>query len=113
MNDPTVDCRIIDADATLGHHFPKIAQAQPIGKVPANAKQNDGSIEMAPLEHLKPPKISEGHCQTTRNQRVCNRTSQRPRSQSLPPESERMMLKPAGLTPNCAEMPKRQQHKAC
>lgn len=48
---------MIDADAALGHHLLQIAQAQPIGQVPANAKQDDGSIEMATFEHLKPPKI--------------------------------------------------------
>jgi ABC-type proline/glycine betaine transport system permease subunit len=73
-DDPAVDCRMIDADGALGHHLLQIAQAQPIGKVPANAKQDDGSIEMAALEHLNPPKIIDGHCQTSGNQRVCNRT---------------------------------------
>ena len=40
---------MIDADATLGHHFFQVAQAQPIGQVPADAKQDDRLIEMAAL----------------------------------------------------------------
>jgi hypothetical protein len=42
-DDPTVDCRMIHADAALGHHLLQIAKAQPIGQVPANAQQDDGS----------------------------------------------------------------------
>ena len=51
MNDPAVDCRMIDADTALGHHFPEITQAQSAGQIPTNAKQNDGSVEMAAFEH--------------------------------------------------------------
>ena len=33
-DNPTMDSGVIDADAALGHHFFKIAQAQAIGQVP-------------------------------------------------------------------------------
>jgi WD40 repeat protein len=46
----------------------KITQAQPVGQIPTNAKQNDGSVEMAAFEHQglpgkhqrpMPPRITE------------------------------------------------------
>jgi hypothetical protein len=40
-----------NGDAALGHHFLKITQAQSVGQIPTNAKQNDGSVEMAAFEH--------------------------------------------------------------
>jgi hypothetical protein len=39
-HDPSMHGGVIDAQATFGHHFFPIAQAQIVGKIPANAKQD-------------------------------------------------------------------------
>ena len=40
MDDPAVDRRMVDADAALRHHFLQVAQAQAVGQIPADAKQD-------------------------------------------------------------------------
>lgn len=40
VNDPAVDRRMVDADAALRHHFLQVAQAQAVGQIPADAKQD-------------------------------------------------------------------------
>ena len=65
VNDPAVDRRMIDTDAALGHHFLQIAKAQAVGQIPANAKQNDGLVEMAALEHLNSPAKHQRPCPCT------------------------------------------------
>ncbi|MER8563185.1 hypothetical protein, partial [Mesorhizobium sp. M1204] len=42
-------------NAALGHHLFQIAQAEIVGKIPANAQQDHGSIKMAAFEHDKLP----------------------------------------------------------
>ena len=42
---------VIDFDATFGPHFFDMAQAERIGHVPANARQDDFSRMMQPQEH--------------------------------------------------------------
>jgi hypothetical protein len=58
-NKPAMDRRMINADATLGHHLFQIAQAQSVCQIPANAQQDDRSVEVPASEHHKPPKASE------------------------------------------------------
>ena len=74
MNDPAVDCRMIDADAALGHHFPEITQAQSVRQIPTNAKQNDGLVEMAAFKHQDLPGKQQGPMPQPAQPRVCNRT---------------------------------------
>ncbi|GAC1045409.1 hypothetical protein thsrh120_54140 [Rhizobium sp. No.120] len=53
---------MIDAHAALGHHLFQITQAEILGKIPANAQQDHGSIKMAAFEHVKlPRKRSKRH----------------------------------------------------
>lgn len=41
MNDPAVNCRMVDADAAFGQHFLQIPQAEIVGKIPPQTQQND------------------------------------------------------------------------
>lgn len=51
VDDPAMDCRMVDADAALSHHLLQIPQAQTIGQIPANAQQDHRSVEMSAFEH--------------------------------------------------------------
>ena len=51
MDGPTMNGRVVDGDAALGHHLFEIPQAQTIGQVPPNAEQDDRLIKMPALEH--------------------------------------------------------------
>lgn len=59
-NNPTMNRRVIDADAPFGHHLFEVSQAQAVGEIPAHAKQDDGLIEMAAFEHWLSPKLGGG-----------------------------------------------------
>lgn len=63
---------MIDTDAALGHHFLQIAKAQAIGQIPTNAKQNDGLVEMAALEHLNSPAKHQRPCHAPGYRKLCN-----------------------------------------
>jgi len=41
---------VIDQHAALGHHLFQVAQAQRVGRVPANAHQHDLQREVQPLD---------------------------------------------------------------
>ena len=51
LDGPSMYGCVIDFDATFGHHLLKLSQAQRIGHVPANARQDDFSRMMHPQEH--------------------------------------------------------------
>jgi hypothetical protein len=42
---------VIDQHAPLGHHLFQVAQAQWIGRIPANAHQHDLQRKVQPLDH--------------------------------------------------------------
>ena len=48
------------AYTALGHHFFKFAQAQIVGKVPANALQDHRLVELTVLQHQNSRKTIEG-----------------------------------------------------
>ncbi len=52
MHSPTVDGRVIDRDAALGHHLLKIAQAEIVGQVPPDAEQVIDRSKCRPLNTL-------------------------------------------------------------
>ena len=39
-DDPSVNCRMIDRDASLSHYFLEVSQAQAIGQIPADTEQD-------------------------------------------------------------------------
>jgi hypothetical protein len=59
-NNPSVDGRMVDGDAPLGHHLLKIPQAQIVSQIPPNAEQDHGSIKMPALEHRVPHYCDRG-----------------------------------------------------
>jgi len=40
---------MIDAEATLGHYFFQIAQAEMVGQIPADTQQDHRTVEMTAL----------------------------------------------------------------
>jgi hypothetical protein len=50
-DNPSVNGRMVDRDAALGHHLFKVSQAQIVSQIPPNAEQDHGSIKMPALEH--------------------------------------------------------------
>ena len=51
MHSPTVDGRVIDKDAALGHHLLQIPETEIVSKVPPDAEQDHRPIKMPTLEH--------------------------------------------------------------
>jgi hypothetical protein len=68
-NGLSVDGRMIDGEAPLGHRLFKISQAQAISEIPADAEQDHGTIEMSALEHHASPPLgaSAQHSRGTDN----------------------------------------------
>ena len=54
-DNPSVNGRMVDRDAPLGHHLLKVPQAQIVSQIPPDAEQDHGSIKMPALEHPCPP----------------------------------------------------------
>jgi hypothetical protein len=50
-NNSAMHCRMVNGDAALSHHLPKIPQAQIVSQIPLKAEQDHGSIELPALEH--------------------------------------------------------------
>ena len=50
-DDPSVNGRMIDRNAALGHHLLQVPQAQIVSQVPADAEQDHRPIKMPALEH--------------------------------------------------------------
>ena len=75
-DDPAMDTRMIDADAALSHHLFQVAQAQPVGQIPADAQQNDRLIKMAAFEHHKPSENRRRLMPGTRNRKYATEPSE-------------------------------------
>ncbi len=59
-DDPSVNGRMIDGDAPLGHHLLQVPQAEIVRQIPPNAEQDNGSIKMPALEHRVPHYCDRG-----------------------------------------------------
>lgn len=42
---------MIEPDAAFEDHFLQVPKAEAVGQIPANAQQNDRTVEMATFEH--------------------------------------------------------------
>ena len=51
---------MIDAEATLGHHFFQIAQAEIVGQIPEDTQQDHRTVEMTAFEHRNASQDLEG-----------------------------------------------------
>jgi len=61
VHHPTMDRRVIQPDAAFEDHLFQVPKAKAVGQIPANAQQNDRTVEMATFEHgLQTPSQSKG-----------------------------------------------------
>jgi hypothetical protein len=56
----SMDGRMVDGDAPLGHHLLQVPQAQIVREIPPHAEQDHGSIIMPALEHRVPHYCDQG-----------------------------------------------------
>src|SRR5262249_23118561 len=59
--DPSIDCRMIDREVALLHHFFEVAITDGIAQIPANAQENNLGLIVTPLEET-----GFGHRQTSK-----------------------------------------------
>lgn len=46
VDNPAMNCGMVDTNAALGQHFFQIAQAEIVSQVPANAQHDHRAVEM-------------------------------------------------------------------
>jgi hypothetical protein len=59
-HNPSVNGRVIDRDAALGHHLFQVPEAQIVGQIPADTQKDHRAVEIAAFEHQKPPELIGG-----------------------------------------------------
>ena len=72
MDGPTMNGRVVEGDAALGHHLFQISEAEVVSQVPPNAEQDNRLIKMPALEHAALHFCTERPVAETLQQMVCD-----------------------------------------
>ena len=64
-----------DTEATLGHHFFQIPQAEIAGQIPTDAQQHHRTVEMTAFEDRAAPRKPSRPVPQSRNRIICDRTA--------------------------------------